>query len=118
MSFCHPLMCGVAPSCHGDAALLLIEPVDIVRKVERGPATHDLRSVERLVGHSSRRHAVGVMTERYGTDPGAEIQSAGPKNQLLACILLHFSPCAVGVLGQLDISRGVIGEPDDSGMIL
>src|SRR3954470_18507785 len=114
----HPLMCGVGSSRHGYAALLLIEAVNVVRNLERRPPAHDLPSVECLVGHASRRHALGVLTEGYGADPAAEVQSPGPKNQLLACILLHFRPGVVGVLGQLDISRGVVGEPDDSGMIL
>ena len=111
-------MRGVGSSCHGDTALFLIEAVDVVRNLERRPPVHDLSSVERLVGHSSRGHAVGVMAEGYGTDSGTEVQSPGPKNQPLASILLHFRPGAVGLLGQLDICRGVVGEPDDSGMIL
>ena len=30
----HPLVRGVGPRCHGDAALLLVQPVDIVAQAE------------------------------------------------------------------------------------
>ena len=114
----HPHVRRVAPRRHRDAALGLVQAVDVVGHRELRPAAADLRRVEVLVGDAGRVHAAAVVGERDGALARREVEPAGLEHELLAGILLHLGPGAVGVLGQLDVARRVIGEPDDARVVL
>ena len=92
--------------------------MDIVADLEHRPAPADLGGVQVLVGHAGRVHALAVVGERNGALARREVEAPGLEHQLLARLPLHLGPGAVGVLGQLDVGRRVIGEPDDARVVL
>jgi CBS domain-containing protein len=108
----------VPPGGHRDPALRLEQAVDVVGHGELRPPPPDLRGIEPLEGNPGGGHAVAVAAERDSALARAEVESAGLEHQLLARILLHLRPRPVGVLGQLDVLRRVIGEPDDPRVVL
>jgi hypothetical protein len=114
----HTDMRGVAARRRRDAALGLVQAVDIVGQLELWPAAHNLAGVERLERHPAGLHALGVVAQRDGAVARAEVQAAGAQDQRLACVALERGPGLVGVLGQPHIDRRMVRQPDDPRVVL
>ena len=80
-----PAVGGVASVGRGDAALGLIEAVDVVGEAELRPAAHYLGGVEMLERHTGLGHAVDVVAQRnLGALARGEVKTAGFDDDLIA----------------------------------
>ena len=111
-------VCRVALVRCRDAALCLKDRRDVLRQAELGPAGHHLGRRQSLVGNVPGVHAAGVGIHGKGGLGRPQVESTGLVDQLCARVLLDFRPGCVGVAGEIDITRSMVGQPDDSRVIL
>lgn len=115
---CHAEMGGVAFRGGSDAAFALVEGDGIVRQTKLGPAAHGFGSVQYFKRNACCGQTFGVIGDGDFSVGWREVKATSFEDQFFASIGLQGCPGRVGLFSQFDVLRGVVGEADDSRMVL
>ena len=111
-------MGGVGPGSHCYSGSLLEESGHVISQTPLWPATHHLSRIELLERDSRCGHRSSIVVKADRCVGWGQIEAASSQDELFPRVDLHLLPGLVGALGELDVGRGVVRQPDDSAVVL
>ena len=111
-------MCGGRAFGGDDTAVGLVEAVDLVADGECRPAGLNFFRVQEFVWDVARAERIGVAGERNRAADGADVETAGLKNELLVRVFLDRRPGRVRFLREIDVRRRHVRQADDARVVV